>query len=95
MAPALFYGTLTIFIAIPSLFLGPSAEWQPPVSVRVAFHAYSYLALGCSALLVWWTWRMFCGDPPRHPQLPSRRAWLWAGIAVAAWLLLILLLNVF
>ena len=95
MAPALFYGVLTIAIAIPSLFLGPSAEWQPPAFLHVAFKVYTYLAAGFSALLVWWCWRAFCGDPPRNPKTPSRRALVWGGIAIAVWVLLILLLNIF
>ena len=95
LAPALFYGTLTVAIALPSLFLGPSAEWQPPRFLQFAFIVYSYIVAALSVVLVWWCWRVFCGDPPRNPKLPSRKAVIWGLVAVALWALLILLLNVF
>jgi hypothetical protein len=80
---------------VPSLFLGFSAQTQAPAPLRVAFTAYSYVALGLSAVLVWWTWRVFCGDPPRSPSLPGRRALLWGLAAFAAWMLLLVALNLF
>jgi hypothetical protein len=44
------------------------------------------LAIFASAIvMVWWIWRIYRGDPPRNPKIPSKRVLIAAAVLFTAW----------
>lgn len=85
LAPGLLYAFLAV-TTIPAILaravLGPSAK--SPVGQFAMF--ILGLAMAASTIaLVWWVWRLYRGDPPREPKIPSERVLVAVAVVILAW----------
>jgi hypothetical protein len=87
LAPPLLHAFLALGMVPSALLpasLGPAAA-SP--AARIAVVLLNLVLLVSAAGLLWWVWRIYRGDPPRRPALPSRPARAIAGALLVAWLI--------